>query len=334
MSKEKECKWTSIGGSALIEGVMMRGKGRLALAIRRADGKIQMKVESAPDNAAWYNKIPILRGVISFVLSMMLSYKCLMYSADVSLEGLEEPEEPSKLDQFLEKLMGKTGMAILGTLSMILGLGLSLVLFIYLPALFTGWVMPEAGAAWKAVAEGLMKIAIFIGYIGLTSLLPDMRRVFQYHGGEHKSIFCYEAKEELNGTCAGKCSRFHPRCGTSFIFLTLLISIVVAMFIPWGNRLVRTGLKLLCVPVIMGLAYEFIRYAGRHDNWFTKILSAPGLWMQRITTKEPDEDQLRVALIALKGVLDEKYPLDQELFVDEDGEILGIKEEAEGESQS
>lgn len=327
MSKEKSCKFTSIGGSALIEGVMMRGKGRLSLAVRRADGKIQMKVEAVSENAAWYNKIPILRGVINFIQSMMLSYKCLMYSADVSLEGLEEPEEPSKLDAFLEKLMGKTGMAILGTLSMILGLGLSLVLFIYLPALITGWLMPEAGAAWKAVVEGAMKIAIFIGYIGLTSLMPDMRRVFQYHGGEHKSIFCYEAKEELNSACAGKCRRFHPRCGTSFIFLTLLISIVVAMFIPWGSRLVRTGLKLLCVPVIMGLAYEFIRYAGRHDNWFTKILSAPGLWMQRITTKEPDEKQLNVALIALKGVLDEKYPLDKEIFVDEDGEILGEKEE-------
>ncbi len=328
MSKEKKAKYTSIGGSALIEGVMMRGKGRLAIAVRRADGKIQMKVEQASDNAAWYNKIPIIRGVISFVQSMMLSYKCLMYSADVSLEGLEEPEEPSKLDAFLEKLMGKAGMAILGTLSMILGLGLSLVLFIYLPALITGWVMPNAGAAWKAILEGMMKILIFVGYISLVSLMPDMRRVFQYHGGEHKSIFCYEAKEELCNECAKKSRRFHPRCGTSFIILTLLVSIVVAMFIPWGSRLVRTGLKLITVPLVMGIAYEFIRLAGRYDNWFTRIISAPGLWLQRITTREPDEQQLNVALIALKGVLEEKYPLDKELFVGEDGEILGEKEEA------
>ncbi len=328
MSEKKACKFTSIGGSALIEGVMMRGKGRLALAVRRADGRIQMKVEPISDNTAWYNKIPIIRGVIGFIQSMTLSYRCLMYSADVSLEGLEEPEEPSKLDQFLEKLMGKTGMAILGTVSMILGVALSLFLFIYLPALITGGLLSFAPSWVKAIMEGLMKIGIFLGYISLVSLMPDMRRVFQYHGGEHKSIFCYEAGEALTAENALKCRRFHPRCGTSFIFLTLLVSIVAAMFIPWGSRLVRTLLKLLCVPAIMGVAYEFIRYAGRHDNWLTRILSAPGLWIQRITTREPDEKQIAIALIALKGVL-EDYPLEKEWIVDEEGKILEEKEPQE-----
>ena len=323
---KKSCSYTSIGGSALIEGVMMRGNGKLAIALRRNDGTIQLKVENAAAADGWTNKVPVLRGIINFVRSMMLSYKCLMYSADVSMEGLEEPEEPSKLDLFLEKLMGKTGMAILGTVSMVLGLALSLFLFMYLPALFTGWAMAWAPAAVKAIAEGAIKILIFLGYLALVSLMPDMRRVFQYHGGEHKSIFCFEAGEELTPANAMKSRRFHPRCGTSFMLFTLLISIVFAMFIPWGNRLVRTLIKIAVVPIFMGIAYEFIRYAGKHDNILTRVFSAPGLWFQRITTKEPDERQLAVALCALKGVLNE-YPMDKEILVDEDGNYLKDKED-------
>ena len=325
MSKNKS-KYTSIGGSALIEGVMMRGNDRLAIAVRRADGTIQMKVEAIENKNSWYNKVPILRGVISFVKSMLLSYKCLMYSADVSIEGLEEPEEPSKADKFAEKLFGKAGMAIIGVVSLILGLLLSLFLFMYLPALFTGWAMAGAHPVLKAVVEGAIKIAVFLAYLLLVSLMPDMRRTFQYHGGEHKSIFCYEAQQELTPENAKKCRRLHPRCGTSFMFFTLLISIVVAMFLPWGNRLVRTLIKMAFVPLIMGVAYEFIRYAGKHDNWLTRIISAPGKWFQLITTKEPDEKQLAVALAALKGVLND-YPLDKEFIVDEDANYIKDKEE-------
>ena len=330
MSK-KCCNYTSIGGSALIEGVMMRGNDKLAIALRRNDGTIQMKVEEAPVAKSFYTKIPVLRGIISFVRSMMLSYKCLMYSADVSMEGLEEPEEPSKLDRFLDKLMGKTGMAILGTLSMILGVALSLFLFMYLPALFTGWALWWAPAVVKAIVEGLIKILIFLGYLALCSLMPDMRRVFQYHGGEHKSIFCFEAGKELTPDNAKDSLRFHPRCGTSFMFFTLLISIVVAMFLPWGNRLVRTLIKIAFVPLVMGVAFEFIRYAGKHDNLLTRIFSAPGLWFQRITTKEPDEKQLAVALCSLKGVLNE-YPLNKEFIVDEEGNYLKDKETDESKA--
>lgn len=326
----KKSPYTSIGGSALIEGVMMRGNGKLAVATRRTDGKIQLKVEPITEQNKTYNKIPIIRGVFNFVQSMRLSYRCLMYSADVSMEGIEEPEEPSKLDRFAEKLMGKTGMAILGTVAMVFGLLLSLFLFIYLPALFTGWCLSAAPAAVKAVVEGGLKILIFLAYLLLVSLMPDMRRVFQYHGGEHKSIFCYEAKMELTAENALRCRRFHPRCGTSFIFLTLLVSIVVAMFLPWGNRLVRTLIKICFVPLIMGIAYEFIRYAGKHDNWLTRIFSAPGLWFQRITTREPDEKQIAVALAALKGVLDD-YPLGTELLVDETGAPLPTEEETPNE---
>ncbi len=322
---KKGTKYTSIGGSALIEGVMMRGKERLAVAVRRSDQSIQLKVEPAPSSNKWYNKTPIIRGVIGFIQSMGLSYRCMMYAADVSMEGLEEPENPGRLERFLDKLLGKAGMAVLGTIAMALGVLLSLFLFIYLPALFTGWSLAEAPAAVKAVMEGLIKIVIFFGYLMLVSLLPDMRRVFQYHGGEHKSIFCYEAKKELTVENAMTCRRFHPRCGTSFIFLTLLVSIVVAIFLPWGNRLVRTLIKLCFVPLVMGIAYEFIRYAGKHDNVFTKIISAPGLWFQRITTREPDQAQLAVALAALKGVL-EDYPLNREIIVDEEGRYLKDKE--------
>ncbi len=323
---KNEKKYTSIGGSALIEGVMMRGNDKLAIAVRRNDGTIQMKVEAAEAGKKWYGKVPVLRGIISFVQSMMLSYRCLMYSADVSMEGIEEPEEPSKLDRFLDKLMGKTGMAILGAVSMVLGVALSLFLFMYLPALFTGWAMSAAHPVLKAVVEGMIKIAVFLAYLLLVSLMPDMRRTFQYHGGEHKSIFCYEAKEELTPENAMKCKRLHPRCGTSFMFFTLLISIVVAMFLPWGNRLVRTLIKMAFIPLVMGIAYEFIRYAGKHDNLLTRIISAPGKWFQLITTREPDEKQLAVALAALKGVLNE-YPLNQEIIVDEEGNYLKDKEE-------
>ncbi len=319
-------KYTSIGGSALIEGVMMKGKDKYAIAVRRSDGSIQLKVTALKNEPKWYNKVPIIRGVINFIQSMILSYRCLMYSSDVSLEGLEEPEEPSKLDRFAEKLMGKTGMAILGAIAMVLGVCLSLFLFIYLPALFTGWVMPAAPGAWKAVMEGALKILILLGYLMLVSLMPDMRRTFQYHGGEHKSIFCFEANEDLTVENAAKCKRLHPRCGTSFLFFTLLISVVVAMFIPWGNRLVRTLIKICFVPLVMGIAYEFIRYSGKHDNLFTRIISAPGKWFQLITTKEPDEKQLAVALVALKGVLEE-YPMEKELIVAEDGSYLKDKEE-------
>ncbi len=331
MSK-KSCNYTSIGGSALIEGVMMRGNDKMAIALRRNDGTIQLKVEKAEANTAWYTKIPVLRGVMNFIRSMMLSYKCLMYSADVSMEGLEEPEEPSKLDAFLEKLMGKTGMAVMGAIAMVLGVCLSLFLFMYLPALFTGWAMAWAPAFLKAIVEGLIKILVFLAYIALCSLMPDMKRVFQYHGGEHKSIFCFEAGEELIPANAKKSLRFHPRCGTSFMLFTLLISIVFAMFIPWGNRLIRTLIKIAVVPAVMGIAYEFIRYAGKHDNLLTRIFSAPGLWFQRITTKEPDEKQLAVALCALKGVLNE-YPMDKEIIVDEDGNYLKDKEQDESKTE-
>ncbi len=326
--KKTQNKYTSIGGSALIEGVMMRGQGRMAIAVRRQSGDILLKVEPVENQDKWYNKVPVLRGVINFVLSMMLSYRCLMYSADISVEGIEEPEEPTKADQFFDKLLGKTGMAVIGVVSMVLGLALSLFLFMYLPALFTGWAMAWAPAVVKAIVEGVIKILIFFGYLMLCSLMPDMRRVFQYHGGEHKSIFCHEAKEELTPENAMKCKRFHPRCGTSFMFFTLLISIVVAMFLPWGNRLVRALIKMAFIPLVMGVAYEFIRYAGKHDNLLTRIISAPGLWFQRITTREPGEKQLAVALVALKGVLND-YPLEKEIIVDEEGNYLHDKEEVE-----
>ncbi len=330
---KKQCNFTSIGGSALIEGVMMRGSDKLAIAVRRNDGAIQMKIEPLDNKKKWYAKVPVLRGILAFISSMTTSYKCLMYAADVSMEGIEEPEQPSKMDQFLDKLLGKGGMAVLGVISMVLGLALSLFLFMYLPTLFTGWAMAWAPAALKAVIEGLIKILIFMGYLLSVSLMPDMRRVFQYHGGEHKSIFCYEAGDPLTAENAKKHKRLHPRCGTSFMFFTLLISIVFAMFIPWGNRLVRTLIKIAFVPLVMGIAYEFIRYAGKRDNWLTRIISAPGKWFQLITTKEPEEKQLNVALCALKGVLKE-YPLNKEFIVDEEGNYLYDKNETEGPAKA
>lgn len=343
MSKENKQKYCSIGGSALIEGVMMRSPARTAIAVRRSNGGIVLKVsENKPANPV-ISKIPILRGLVNFVNSMLLSYSSMMYSADVAMEDIEEETPPeTPFEKFLTKLFGKTGMAILGAVAMIFGVLLSVALFIGLPSLIVGFVtglFPAFATLSDATqrlirsgGEGALKIAIFFAYLLLVSRMKDIKRVFQYHGAEHKSIFCYESGKELTPANAKEFKRFHPRCGTSFLFLTLLVGVAISLFIPASiGTLWRTAIRIALIPVMMGLAYECIRLAGKYNNVFTRILSAPGLWFQRITTKEPDEEQLEIAIAALEGVLKE-YPLDQELILTEDG--YELKEETQNESKS
>ncbi len=345
MKKETKTKYTSIGGSALIEGVMMRSPQRTAIAVRRAGGDIVLKVtENAKENAV-IGKIPVIRGLYSFVRSMMLSYSSMMYSADIAMEDIEEETPPeTPFEKFLTKLFGKTGMAILGVVAMILGVLLSIALFIGLPSLIVGFitdVIPgfdslsdSAQRLIRSGSEGVLKIAIFFCYLLLVSQMNDIKRVFQYHGAEHKSIFCHEKKEPLTPENAKKFKRFHPRCGTSFLFLTLLVGVFISLFIPATvPTLWRTLIRICLIPVMMGLAYECIRLAGKYDNLLTRILSAPGLWFQRITTKEPDEKQLEVAIAALNGVLLD-YPLDTEMILTEDGYTVREKEEEQSESKS
>ncbi|MBQ7906645.1 MAG: DUF1385 domain-containing protein [Clostridia bacterium] len=312
MDKNKSCRRTQVGGQAVIEGVMMKNGTKVALAVRKDDGTIEIKnseFHPKKEKHKWLGW-PLIRGIVGFVESLMLSFRTLSDSTDML--GLEDENE---------KKDGKSSTSGLMVISLILGLLLAVGLFIFLPSFLSGLLMDnvfhltEAEHGWKyqlAISglEGAVKIIIFIGYLLFVSLMKDIRRTFQYHGAEHKSIACYENGMELTPENARKCKRFHPRCGTSFMFVMVLLSIVIGIFIPTfgGQEWLRSLVKLATLPLVMGLGYEFIMFAGKHQNWFTKMLSAPGLWMQRITTKEPDDYQLAVAICAIKASMPEEFP--------------------------
>ena len=321
MKNNKKAKYTSIGGSALIEGVMMRSGSKMSIAVRKQSGDVVLKIEPIKQTKSIINKIPILRGVVGFIMSMITSYKSLMYSADVSMEDILEEEPESKFEKWLTNALGKGFMNVLMVFSVIIGLAISILAFIYLPTLltdlFSKYVLKLSPVA-KRIIVGALKMLIFLIYMLAVSRMKDMRRLFEYHGAEHKTIFCFEAKHELTPENAKSFKRFHPRCGTSFIIITLIVSIIVSMMIPWQNAQLHTLWKLLFLPAVMGIAYEFIKLAGKYDNLFTRIISAPGLWFQHITTREPDRDQLEIAIWALRGVL-EDYPLNTRLIIGADG---------------
>jgi uncharacterized protein YqhQ len=300
---------TSIGGQALIEGIMMRGPKKTAVSVRLPDHTISTKEVAVSGLRGKYKilKLPILRGVAGFIEALSVGYKALSYSADQA--GLEEDEEPSKFDRFMERVFGDRLMNAVMAISGVLGVAIAVVLFFWLPTwLFNVGQSRLFGAGiapWRSVVEGIMRILIFIGYIAFCASLPDIRRVFQYHGAEHKTIFCYENEEELTVENVRRHKRFHPRCGTSFMVIMLLLGIIVGFFIPFTNPFVRTAAKILCVPLIVGVGYELIRICGKYDNVFTRILSAPGMWVQHITTKEPDDSMIEVAIAAMKEVIPE-----------------------------
>ncbi len=333
----KETKYTTIGGSALIEGVMMRSAEHTAIAVRRSGGGIVLKVTDNQKPMKVLPKIPLLRGLVAFVQSLKTSYGAMSYAADIAMaDAAEETPPETKFEKFLTKLFGKTGMAILSAVALVIGLGLGIVLFLVLPTfavssivkLFPGFetLSESTRRVITSVGEGVIKLAVFFLYLLSISMMKDIKRVFQYHGAEHKTIFCFEQKKELTPENAGSFRRFHPRCGTSFIFLTLLVGIVISTFITVSNPVTRAAVRICFLPLMLGLAYEAIRLAGKYDNLFTRILSAPGLWFQRLTTREPDEKQLEIAIVALKGVLDD-YPKDTDLNVAPDGTILPEKEQ-------
>ena len=309
MAREKTKCITSIGGQALVEGIMMRGPKKTVASVRMSDGSISTQEMSAGQMRDKYSilRLPLLRGIAGFIDSLSVGYKALSYSVDKA--GLEEDEEPSKFDKWVEKTFGDKMMNAIMVASTVLGLLLAVGLFFFLPTILFNLIRDYAAgpsiAPWRSLAEGVMRIAIFIGYIYFCSRMPEIHRLFQYHGAEHKTIFCYENDEELTVENVRKHSRFHPRCGTSFLVIMLLLSIIVGFFIPFGNPFVRTVVKLLCVPLIVGVGYEFIRLCGRHDNAFTRVIAAPGLWVQRITTKEPDDSMIEVAIEAMKQVIPE-----------------------------
>ena len=314
MSKQTNSKTikTSIGGQAVIEGVMMRGPKLTALSVRMPDQSISTEVWDTPNSNKWYKKTPFIRGVFNFVESMTDGYKSLMKAAEKA--GLdEEAEEPSKFEQKLRQLLGDKFMPFLQGCILLFSLAMALFFFAFLPTTLVGFFKDYISHPLALSAlEGLTKIAILILYLALISNMNDIKRVFMYHGAEHKTIFCYEHGEELTVENVRKYTRFHPRCGTSFLVIVLLLSILVSSMVSWNNLWMRVGLKVLCLPIIMSLSYECIKFAGRHDNLFTRILSAPGLWTQRLTTREPDDSMIEVAIASMKKVIPENP--DEALF--------------------
>ena len=300
--QSKEKFKTSIGGQALIEGIMMRGPSQLAIAVRDPAGQIRIETEPVRRNPV--ARVPILRGVVSFVDSLLVGYRALMRSAEISMTEEEREAEESKFDRWMQAHLGEKGMNAMMAASAFLGGLLAIVLFMVLPTFLTGLidgVLPLG--VWRAAVEGVLKLGLFILYLYLVSRVKDVHRMFRYHGAEHKTIATYEAGEPLTVENVRRNSRFHPRCGTSFLLLVILISILVFSLIPWTTTLGRVALKILLLPVVMGLSYEVIKFAGRHDNLLTRIISAPGLWLQRLTTAEPDDSMIEVAIASVKAVL-------------------------------
>lgn len=364
LSKDKQCKnecvkRTSIGGQAVIEGVMMNGPHRSVLAVRSNKGNIVVEDVVKPgyrDKSKLF-KLPIIRGMVAYIESMVLGYKTLMRSADLSgMTELEEEEAKSKADApeteqpqtesgdtadekadnentadkadsavnsgtnaADEKQSGKFSDALMNTVMIIaavLGVALALFLFMFIPTVIFNFFDGLSGNALtnmnlRGLIEGIMKLTIFIIYIILVSFTKDIKRLFQYHGSEHKTIFCYEHGLELTVENVRKQSRFHPRCGTSFLFLMIavgiLLSTLVALLFPivTVNKYVWVAVKILLIPVFCGIGYELLKICGRYDNLATKIIAAPGLWIQRLTTKEPDDDMIEVAIESIKAVIPE-----------------------------
>jgi len=304
---------TMCGGQALIEGIMMRGPKKQAIVVRQQDGELAIQekeltlVKERHPFLGW----PLVRGVVTFCDSMYNGVTALMYSAEFFPEE-EGEEEPSKFEAWLDKKLGsEKATAFFTTLAVILGVGMSIGLFFFLPTLLGTVVTYFTDSMLvRNVAESLLKIVIFVGYLALCSRMKEMRRVFSYHGAEHKTIFCYEAGLPLTVENVRKQPRHHPRCGTSFLFVVIFVSILVSTVVfaiwPVHNAILRFLVHLLMLPAIVGVSYEFNRYVGRHDGPITRILVAPGLWLQNFTTFEPDDSMIEVGIKALELVLPER----------------------------
>ena len=312
--KKTQTKYGSVGGQALMEGIMMNGPEGKAMALRLPDGSISVEKKtftSIKDKNKFFG-IPMVRGIVNFVEALIFGYKCLMESAEKTGMDVEEEENMSKLDRWISDHFGEKMMKVIGAISMVLGFALAFALFVWMPSFLFDAINKLTGehiTMLRTIFEGLLRIIIFVIYMFAVSKMKEIKRVYMYHGAEHKSIFCYESGEEMTVENVRKQSRFHPRCGTSFIFvmiiLSILVSSVVALAFPSLTQIrpVWICVKLLIMPIVMGLGYEFIRYAGKHDNLFVKILSAPGLWMQHITTAEPDDSMIEVGIAAINAVI-------------------------------
>ena len=309
---------TTCGGQALLEGILMQGPEKRAIVVRKPDGELDMTEEEIKPKRG-LAKLPFIRGLFIFGGSMVHGMKALMYSAEVSGEGMDEEEELTGLDKWIsDHFNDEKATAIIITLAAVIGIAFSIGLFILLPTALTGLI----GLVWKtmplwvrSVIEGVLKVVIFMTYLYLCSKMKEIHRVFQYHGAEHKTIYCYENGLELTVENVRKQPRHHPRCGTSFLFVVIAVSIFlsIVIFTPLEieNTFLRMALHLLMLPIIVGVTYEFNRYVGGHDGALCRVLRGPGMWMQNFTTFEPDDSMIEVGIEALKRVLPQEKGTDQ-----------------------
>lgn len=306
MAKKKQTHYSGIGGQAVLEGVMMKNRDKYAVAVRKPNGEIDVEVEEYKGVCGdkKFAKLPFIRGVFAFIDSLILGMKVTTYSASFYEE---EDEKPSKTEEKLEKLLGNKADDIMMTFTVILSVIIAVALFMLLP-LFLSDLLGKyiRNASVIAIIEGLIRILIFIAYIAGISLMKDIKRLYMYHGAEHKCINCIEKGRPLTVKDVKRSSRQHKRCGTSFLLFVVLVSVIVFFFIRVDNMALKLILRIALVPVIAGISYEIIRLAGRSDNILVRIISAPGLWMQKLTTKEPDEDMIEVAIASVEAVFDWK----------------------------
>ena len=314
-----KCKYTSIGGQALIEGIMMKSPEKNALAVRTPKKEIDityLEYKSLKDKSKVFN-LPIIRGVVGFVESMIQGYKAMMLSADKS--GFTELEE-EKTDEKKESNSFLNTVMVIGS---VLGVGLAIVLFMLVPRLLVSLLQNVFDTEFSKLArsgiEQSVKLAVFVLYVWLVSFMKDIKRVFMYHGAEHKTIFCYEKGLRLTVENVRKQKRFHPRCGTSFMILMILISVIVSTIVQiifpnvYNIKWLWVLAKILMIPIICGIGYEVLKLCGKYDNVITRIISAPGLWLQRITTKEPEDDMIEIAIAALKACEPENPDVDRSI---------------------
>ena len=330
MADKEKLHRTTIGGQALIEGIMMKGPEKTAMAVRTKSGEIVIE-EKENKQKKWYNKAPFIRGSVNFMSQLADGYHYLSRSAELS--GMAEDdgneENLTKFEKWLDDKFGDKLMNVVMTIAMVLGIVFAVVLFVFVPTWLFMLLQLIAGendlSAFQSLFEGILKIIIFITYMWIISKTEAIRRTYEYHGAEHKTIFCYEKGLPLTVDNVKPQTRFHPRCGTSFIFLVLIISILIYSIFPITNQMfidtfgvsdmfamiLRVSSKILLLPVIVGISYEVIRLAGRYDNIITKIISAPGLALQRLTTKEPDASEIEAAIAAMNAVIPEDKESDK-----------------------
>ena len=305
MSEQKCCKKTTIAGQALIEGILMRGPKKTAIVCRKPGEEMVVKEEptGTMSHGAWA-RLPVVRGVVSFWDSMKFGMSALMYSSDFFDEGQET--EPSKFDKWLEAHFDEDKLEkVMMGFALVFGICIPIVLFILLPTFLAGFLGDNLPSVARNLIEGCIRICIFLTFIYVTSRQKDVHRTYMFHGAEHKTIACYEAGMELTVENVRGCSRLHPRCGTSFLFMVMLISILFFSLFSWSNVWVRMFTRLALLPVVAGISYEINRFAGRHDNWLTNLLRKPGLALQRLTTAEPTDDMMEVAIEAMNRVIPE-----------------------------